>query len=126
MSKLVTSLLHLLCGVVVLCGVLCCCFVVLCVCMYVCVRCACLHVIHLARVGPLIVFVFGQTGAGNNRAKGGHYTDSTELIDSVSDVVRKAEGRDCLHGFQLRFVFWADRCRQQLGEETLHRQCRID
>ncbi|CAE8625428.1 unnamed protein product [Polarella glacialis] len=37
-------------------------------------------------------FVFGQTGAGNNWAKG-HYTEGAELIDSVLDVVRKeAEG----------------------------------
>ena len=46
-------------------------------------------------------FVFGQTGAGNNWAKG-HYTEGAELIDSVLDVVRKeAEGCDCLQGFQL-------------------------
>ena len=31
-------------------------------------------------------FVFGQTGAGNNWAKG-HYTEGAELIDSVLDVV---------------------------------------
>ena len=41
-------------------------------------------------------FVFGQSGAGNNWAKG-HYTEGAELIDSVLDVVRKeAEGCDCL------------------------------
>merc|ERR1711861_77952 len=46
-------------------------------------------------------FVFGQTGAGNNWAKG-HYTEGAELIDSVLDVVRKeAEGCDFLQGFQL-------------------------
>merc|ERR1712151_1304463 len=46
-------------------------------------------------------FVFGQTGAGNNWAKG-HYTEGAELIDSVLDVVRKeAEGCDCLQGFQV-------------------------
>jgi len=33
-------------------------------------------------------FVFGQTGAGNNWAKG-HYTEGAELIDSVLDMVRK-------------------------------------
>jgi len=44
-------------------------------------------------------FVFGQTGAGNNWAKG-HYTEGAELIDSVLDVVRKeAEGCDCLQAF---------------------------
>jgi tubulin beta len=43
-------------------------------------------------------FVFGQTGAGNNWAKG-HYTEGAELIDSILDVVRKeAESCDCLQG----------------------------
>ena len=37
-------------------------------------------------------FVFGQTGAGNNWAKG-HYTEGAELIDSVLDVVRKEAER---------------------------------
>ena len=46
-------------------------------------------------------FVFGQSGAGNNWAKG-HYTEGAELIDSVLDVVRKeAESSDCLQGFQV-------------------------
>ncbi|CAE7577272.1 unnamed protein product, partial [Symbiodinium necroappetens] len=37
-------------------------------------------------------FVFGQTGAGNNWAKG-RASEGAELIDSVLDVVRKeAEG----------------------------------
>jgi tubulin beta len=46
-------------------------------------------------------FVFGQSGAGNNWAKG-HYTEGAELIDSVLDVVRKeAESCDCLQGFQI-------------------------
>ncbi|KAL1922982.1 beta-tubulin [Calcarisporiella thermophila] len=46
-------------------------------------------------------FVNGQSGAGNNWAKG-HYTEGAELVDSVLDVVRKeAEGCDCLQGFQI-------------------------
>ena len=46
-------------------------------------------------------FTVGQSGAGNNWAKG-HYTEGAELVDSVLDVVRKeAEGCDCLQGFQL-------------------------
>ena len=46
-------------------------------------------------------FVFGQSGAGNNWAKG-HYTEGAELIDSVLDVVRQeAESADCLQGFQI-------------------------
>ncbi|XP_076151853.1 tubulin beta-2A chain isoform X4 [Alosa pseudoharengus] len=41
-------------------------------------------------------FVFGQSGAGNNWAKG-HYTEGAELVDSVLDVVRKeSENCDCL------------------------------
>ena len=46
-------------------------------------------------------FVYGQSGAGNNWAKG-HYTEGAELVDSIMDVVRKeCEGCDCLQGFQL-------------------------
>lgn len=46
-------------------------------------------------------FVFGQSGAGNNWAKG-HYTEGAEIVDAVLDVVRKeAEACDCLQGFQL-------------------------
>jgi hypothetical protein len=50
-------------------------------------------------------FVFGQSGAGNNWAKG-HYTEGAELIDSVLDVVRKeAENCDCLQG-TIHFLFF--------------------
>ena len=50
-------------------------------------------------------FVFGQSGAGNNWAKG-HYTEGAELIDSVLDVVRKeAENCDCLQGMFNSFCF---------------------
>ena len=43
----------------------------------------------------------GQSGAGNNWAKG-HYTEGAELVDNVLDVVRKeAEACDCLQGFQM-------------------------
>ncbi|KAG8179002.1 hypothetical protein JTE90_014005 [Oedothorax gibbosus] len=46
-------------------------------------------------------FVFGQSGAGNNWAKG-HYTEGAEIMESVLDVVRKeTEGCECLQGFQL-------------------------
>jgi tubulin beta len=46
-------------------------------------------------------FVFGQSGAGNNWAKG-HYTEGAELVDQVLDVVRReAEGCDALQGFQI-------------------------
>jgi tubulin beta len=47
------------------------------------------------------VLFTGQSGAGNNWAKG-HYTEGAELIDSALDVVRKeAESCDCVQGFQL-------------------------
>ncbi|XP_063569571.1 tubulin beta-8 chain-like [Pongo abelii] len=46
-------------------------------------------------------FIFGQSGAGYNWAKG-HYTEGAELMESVMDIVRKeAESCDCLQGFQL-------------------------
>ncbi|XP_062557276.1 tubulin beta chain-like [Armigeres subalbatus] len=46
-------------------------------------------------------FVFAQSGAGNNWAKG-HYTEGAELVETVLDVVRReAETCDCLQGFQL-------------------------
>lgn len=49
----------------------------------------------------LTVLPPGQSGAGNNWAKG-HYTEGAELVDSVLDVVRKeSESCDCLQGFQL-------------------------
>ena len=55
------------------------------------------RIIHPALSLPCL----GQSGAGNNWAKG-HYTEGAELVDSVLDVVRKeAESCDCLQGFQL-------------------------
>ncbi|CAG8658351.1 14273_t:CDS:2, partial [Racocetra fulgida] len=46
-------------------------------------------------------FVFGQSGAGNNWAKG-YYTEGAELVDSILDVLRKeSESTDCLQGFQV-------------------------
>lgn len=45
-------------------------------------------------------FVFGQSGAGNNWAKG-HYTEGAELVDAVLDVVRKeSENCDCLQVYK--------------------------
>uniref|UniRef100_A0A452SZX3 Tubulin beta chain n=1 Tax=Ursus maritimus TaxID=29073 RepID=A0A452SZX3_URSMA len=43
-------------------------------------------------------FIYGNSGAGNNWAKG-HYTEGAELAESVLDAVRSA--CDCLQGFQL-------------------------
>ena len=50
-------------------------------------------------------FTFGQSGAGNNWAKG-HYTEGAELVDSVLDVVRKeAESCDCLQVYKPLVTF---------------------
>jgi len=64
-------------------------------------------VINTLRAGPLgkvynpASFVHGQSGAGNNWAKG-HYTEGAELIDDVMDATRKlAEDCDQLQGFQV-------------------------
>ncbi|GLB44875.1 putative tubulin is the major constituent of microtubules [Lyophyllum shimeji] len=61
---------------------------------------------HL-RSGPLgdlfrpDTYITGESGAGNNWAKG-YYTEGAELIDSIMDVVRKqAEPCDALQGFQI-------------------------
>ena len=62
---------------------------------------ACFIAIHKTYVTDFFFQFLGQSGAGNNWAKG-HYTEGAELIDSVLDVVRKeSEGCDCLQGFQL-------------------------
>jgi len=46
-------------------------------------------------------YVFGQSGAGNNWAKG-HYTEGAELVDAIMDATRKeAEACDMLQGFQI-------------------------
>ena len=43
----------------------------------------------------------GNSGAGNNWAKG-HYTEGADLADTVIDVIRReTEDSDCLQGFQL-------------------------
>lgn len=53
---------------------------------------------HLFFVNSTEIFT-GQSGAGNNWAKG-HYTEGAELVDSVLDVIRKeAEACDCLQVF---------------------------
>lgn len=60
--------------------------------------------IRSSRLGALFQpdnFVHGNSGAGNNWAKG-HYTEGAELIENVLDVVRReSESCDCLQGFQI-------------------------
>ncbi|KAI0076162.1 beta-tubulin [Panus rudis PR-1116 ss-1] len=63
--------------------------------------------IRSGKIGALFrpdTYITGETGAGNNWAKG-YYTEgknSAELIDSILDVIRKqTEATDALQGFQL-------------------------
>ncbi|MEE6466333.1 hypothetical protein FKM82_006915 [Ascaphus truei] len=50
-------------------------------------------------------FVFGQSGAGNNWAKG-HYTEGAELVDSVLDVGERKSESVLSPGFQLTHSRW--------------------
>lgn len=56
------------------------------------------------RLGGLFrpdTYIYGESGAGNNFAKG-HYTEGAELIDAILEVLRKqVEQCDALQGFQL-------------------------
>ncbi|KAI4976324.1 hypothetical protein ZWY2020_049931 [Hordeum vulgare] len=63
-------------------------------------------------------FVSGQSGDGNNWAKG-HYTEGAELIDSVLDVVcKEAENRDCLQ--EKLFSASCSSSERKKKEEELH------
>ncbi|XP_076124549.1 tubulin beta-1 chain [Alosa pseudoharengus] len=57
-----------------------------------------------SRMGQLFrpdSFIHGNSGAGNNWAKG-HYTEGAELVEQVVDRVRvESESCDCLQGFQI-------------------------
>ncbi|XP_012687436.2 tubulin beta-1 chain [Clupea harengus] len=59
--------------------------------------------VRSSRIGQLFRpdnFIHGNSGAGNNWAKG-HYTEGAELVEQVVDRVRsEAETCDCLQGFQ--------------------------
>ncbi|KAG8861743.1 Tubulin beta-2 chain [Tulasnella sp. 330] len=59
------------------------------------------------RSGPLgslfrpDTYIHGESGAGNNWAKG-YYTEGAELVDQILDVLRRQiEGCDALQGFQM-------------------------
>ncbi|XP_026643010.1 tubulin beta-1 chain isoform X2 [Microtus ochrogaster] len=57
--------------------------------------------LQLERISVYYNEAYGNSGAGNNWAKG-HYTEGAELIESVLDVVRReSESCDCLQGFQI-------------------------
>ncbi|KIY44066.1 beta-tubulin 2 tubb2 [Fistulina hepatica ATCC 64428] len=63
-----------------------------------------LNRIRAGRLGQLFrpdSFIHGDTGAGNNWAKG-YYTEGAELVDAITDMVRKnTESCDALQGFQI-------------------------
>lgn len=70
---------------------------------HICCRCEkiLLFLLLVNYIFVTLTCISGQSGAGNNWAKG-HYTEGAELVDTVLDVVRKeAESCDCLQGFQL-------------------------
>ncbi|XP_078282336.1 tubulin beta-4B chain-like isoform X8 [Rhinoraja longicauda] len=52
-------------------------------------------------------FVFGQSGAGNNWAKG-HYTDGAELIDSVLDVMEFTEAESNMNDLVSEYQQYQD------------------
>ncbi|GAA6032639.1 hypothetical protein JCM8097_004856 [Rhodosporidiobolus ruineniae] len=60
--------------------------------------------IRASRLGKLFKpsnFINGDSGAGNNWAKG-YYTEGAELVDQILDALRhEAENADLLQGFQL-------------------------
>ncbi|XP_040962469.1 tubulin beta-7 chain isoform X4 [Gossypium hirsutum] len=71
-------------------------------------------------------FVFGQSGAGNNWAKGS-YTEGAELIDSVLDVFRKeAENCDCLQDFGAA-ISGANKlqCQQVIEDLDVHKRLQL-
>jgi len=63
-----------------------------------------MDVIKESPIGPVFRpdnMVFGNNGAGNNRAKG-HYTEGAELVESVLDRIRQEmEQADSPQGFQI-------------------------
>uniref|UniRef100_A0ABI8AKX0 Tubulin/FtsZ GTPase domain-containing protein n=1 Tax=Felis catus TaxID=9685 RepID=A0ABI8AKX0_FELCA len=59
-------------------------------------------------------FVFGQSGAGNNWAKG-HYTEGAELVDSVLDVVRK-EAESNMNDLVSEYQQYQDATAEEEGE----------
>ena len=72
-------------------------------------------------------FIFGQTGAGNHWAKQ-HYTVGAELSDFIFGQTGADNDWATGHyteGAEL-IEFWADRCRQQLGEGISDQGFHID
>uniref|UniRef100_A0AAQ5Y5P0 Tubulin/FtsZ GTPase domain-containing protein n=1 Tax=Amphiprion ocellaris TaxID=80972 RepID=A0AAQ5Y5P0_AMPOC len=61
-------------------------------------------------------FIFGQTGAGNNWAKG-HYTEGAELVDSVLDVMEFTEAESNMNDLVSEYQQYQDATAND-GEEN--------
>ncbi|XP_038819415.1 tubulin beta-2A chain-like isoform X5 [Salvelinus namaycush] len=60
-------------------------------------------------------FVFGQSGAGNNWAKG-HYTEGAELVDSVLDVMEFTEAESNMNDLVSEYQQYQDATADEIGE----------
>ncbi|NWI66994.1 TBB2A protein, partial [Trogon melanurus] len=60
-------------------------------------------------------FVFGQSGAGNNWAKG-HYTEGAELVDSVLDVMEFTEAESNMNDLVSEYQQYQDATADEQGE----------
>ncbi|XP_060718447.1 tubulin beta-4B chain-like isoform X8 [Tachysurus vachellii] len=60
-------------------------------------------------------FVFGQSGAGNNWAKG-HYTEGAELVDSVLDVMEFTEAESNMNDLVSEYQQYQDATAEEEGE----------
>uniref|UniRef100_A0AAZ1Y3Y7 Tubulin/FtsZ GTPase domain-containing protein n=1 Tax=Oreochromis aureus TaxID=47969 RepID=A0AAZ1Y3Y7_OREAU len=60
-------------------------------------------------------FVFGQSGAGNNWAKG-HYTEGAELVDSVLDVMEFTEAESNMNDLVSEYQQYQEATAEEEGE----------
>ncbi|KAM3863178.1 tubulin beta-4B chain isoform 2-T2 [Diretmus argenteus] len=60
-------------------------------------------------------FVFGQSGAGNNWAKG-HYTEGAELVDSVLDEMEFTEAESNMNDLVSEYQQYQDATAEEDGE----------
>ncbi|NP_001134313.1 Tubulin beta-2C chain [Salmo salar] len=60
-------------------------------------------------------FVFGQSGAGNNWAKG-HYTEGAELVDSVLDEMEFTEAESNMNDLVSEYQQYQDATAEDEGE----------
>uniref|UniRef100_A0A9J8B6K1 Tubulin, beta 2A class IIa n=1 Tax=Cyprinus carpio carpio TaxID=630221 RepID=A0A9J8B6K1_CYPCA len=60
-------------------------------------------------------FVFGQSGAGNNWAKG-HYTEGAELVDSGMDEMEFTEAESNMNDLVSEYQQYQDATADEIGE----------